>query len=224
MSFGAARAGFVRLPRSGLLLAASEDAYGQGIKGLPGAWPPGPVPGLARVRFRELAGGEDSAGLALRWDAPAPGGGLLSALDANLTLTKAGEQASLLALAGIYRLPATALTAAPSTVIIDLAAAATIRTFLTRVADGIGCPPANVAQQHRHNPLRRRMSVSTVPRCGARRDRCASGEDMVTDLVDGVIQALQSGHDALPGQVMRQVNSGLQAHANLEPARRHLVE
>ena len=26
MSFGAARAGFVRLPRSGLLLAASEDA------------------------------------------------------------------------------------------------------------------------------------------------------------------------------------------------------
>jgi hypothetical protein len=143
-SFGAARARFASLPGGGSLLAASEEAYGRGFT----AWPPGQAPGLPRlagVRFRDLAAAEGSARLALRWDAHAPGGGLFPALDANLTLTQAGEQASLLALAGSYRLPATALTAAPSTMAIDLAAATTIRAFLTRVAAGIGCPPANLA-------------------------------------------------------------------------------
>jgi hypothetical protein len=128
MGFGAARAGFARLPCGGLLLTASEDAYGQGTKSLPVAWPPGRVPGLSRlagVRFRELAASEDSAGLALRWDVLAPGRGLFPALDANLTLAQAGEQASLLALAGTYRLPAAVLPAAPGTVIAGLAAATT---------------------------------------------------------------------------------------------------
>jgi hypothetical protein len=146
MSFGAARAVFARLPRSGLLLAASEDAYGQGITGLAGAGPPGRglgLPRLAGVRVQDLAAGEGSAGLALRLDAIAPDGGLFPALDANLTLAQAGEHASLLALAGTYRLPAT--VAAPGTVIADLAAAAMIRAFLTRVAAGIACSPANVA-------------------------------------------------------------------------------
>ena len=112
ISFGAARAGFARLPRSGLLLAASEDAYGKGITGLAGAGPPGHplgLPRLAGVRVQDLAAGEGSAGLALRWDAIGPDGGLFPALDANLTLARAGEHASLLALAGAYRLPAAAV-------------------------------------------------------------------------------------------------------------------
>ncbi len=144
-SFGAARARFVSLPGGRSLLAASEDAYSRGITGLAGAWPPGRVPGLAEVRSRDLAASEDSSRLALRWDAVAPDGGLFPVLDANLTLTQAGQQASLLALAGTYRLPATVLTAAPSTAIVDLAATATIRAFLTRVAAGLAFPPANVA-------------------------------------------------------------------------------
>lgn len=68
-------------------------------------------------------------------------GGLFPALDANLTLTQAGEQASLLGLAGAYRLPAAAYGMA----IADLAAAAMIRAFLTRVAVRIACLPAHVA-------------------------------------------------------------------------------
>ena len=49
VGFGSARAGFARLPCGGWLLAASEDAYGQGIKRLARAWPPGRVPGLPRL-------------------------------------------------------------------------------------------------------------------------------------------------------------------------------
>ncbi len=135
MSFGAARAAFVRLPCGGSLLAASEDAYGQGITGLSR---------LAGVRFRDLAAAEDSAGLALRWEAIGPDGGLFPALDANLTLTRASEQTSLLTLAGTYRLPATVVPAAPGQVTVDQAAA-TIQAFLNRIAAGIACPPASVA-------------------------------------------------------------------------------
>ena len=148
MSFGVARAGFARLPRSGLLLASSDDAYGQGITGLAGAGAPGRGPGrfrLAGVRVQDLPAGDGSAGLALRWDASGPDGGLFPALDANLTLARAGEHASLLALAGTCRRPATVLAAAPGTVGTGLAAAAMARAFLTRVAAGIACPPANVA-------------------------------------------------------------------------------
>jgi hypothetical protein len=147
MSFGAARAGFACLPCSGLLLAASENAYDQGIAGLAGAGPPGHGPGqfrLAGVRFQDLAAAEGSARLALRWDAVGPDGGSFAALDANLTLARAAEQASLLALAGTYRLPATVLTAAPGSALAGLAGPAMIRAFLTRVAAGIVCPPANV--------------------------------------------------------------------------------
>ena len=96
---------------------------------------------LAGVRSRDLAAGENSAALALRWEALTPDGGLFPALDANLTLTQTGDQASLLALTGTYRLPATA----PGTAIVNLAAAATIPAFLTRVATRIVCHPANVA-------------------------------------------------------------------------------
>ena len=138
--FSATRQGFARLSCEGSLLAASEEAYGQGIRSLAEAGEPG-LFRLAGVRFRDLAAGENSAALALRWEALGPDGGLFPALDANLTLTQSGEQASLLALAGTYRLPA----AAPGTAIVNLAAAATIPAFLTRVATRIARPPANVA-------------------------------------------------------------------------------
>ncbi|HET7245232.1 MAG TPA: hypothetical protein VFJ07_10400 [Streptosporangiaceae bacterium] len=138
--FSATRPGFARLSRGGSLLAASEEAYGQGIRSMAGAGAPG-LFRLAGVRSRDLAAGENSAALALRWEALTPDGGLFPALDANLTLTQTGDQASLLALTGTYRLPATA----PGTAIVNLAAAATIPAFLTRVATRIVCHPANVA-------------------------------------------------------------------------------
>jgi hypothetical protein len=132
LGFGAARATFARLSSGDVLLAASEAAYGQGING---------GSRLAGVQFHDLAAGEDSAGLALRWDAIGPDGGLFAALDANLTLTQAGERASLLDLAGIYRLPDTV----PGQALAGPAAAATARAFLSRVAGYLICPPASVA-------------------------------------------------------------------------------
>jgi hypothetical protein len=41
----------------------------------------------------------------LRWEATGPGGRLFPALDADITLTPAGEHATLLGLAGCYRPP-----------------------------------------------------------------------------------------------------------------------
>jgi hypothetical protein len=76
---------------------------------------------------------------------PRPGRWLVPRAGANLTLARAGEQASLLTLAGAYRLPATVMAAAPGMVIAGLAAAATIRAFPTHIAAGIACPHANAA-------------------------------------------------------------------------------
>lgn len=60
---------------------------------------------LVQVHFRDLVTREGSAVLALRWEAAGPRGGLFPALDADITLTPAGEQATVLELAGAYRPP-----------------------------------------------------------------------------------------------------------------------
>jgi len=103
----------------------------------------GPVPGLSRlaeVRLRDLAGSDDRAALALRWEAIGPGSGLFPVLDANLTLTVAGERASSLTLTGTYRPPAGAMGAILDRTILHQVAAATIRDFLARVAETIASP------------------------------------------------------------------------------------
>ena len=146
--FDAARARLAKLSRGGLLTAASADAYGQGIADLVRVGPLGPVPGLSRlaeVRLRDLAGSDDRAALALRWEAIGPGSGLFPVLDANLTLTAAGERASSLTLTGTYRPPAGAMGAILDRTILHQVAAATIRDFLARVAETIASPTAKVA-------------------------------------------------------------------------------
>jgi len=148
VGFDAARARLAKLSRGGLLTAASADAYGQGIADLVRVGPLGPVPGLSRlaeVRLRDLAGSDDRAALALRWEAIGPGSGLFPVLDANLTLTAAGEQASSLTLTGTYRPPAGAMGAILDRTILHQVAAATIRDFLARVAETIASCTAKVA-------------------------------------------------------------------------------
>ena len=48
---------------------------------------------------------EDSAVWALRWEAAGTTGGLFPVLDADITLTPAGDQASVLVMHGAYRPP-----------------------------------------------------------------------------------------------------------------------
>ena len=72
-----------RLTRLGPALSgASEDAYGLALTrvGVAG------VSKLVRVQVSELSWRDLSAGLALRWEATGPGGGLFPVLDADLKL------------------------------------------------------------------------------------------------------------------------------------------
>jgi len=140
LTFTVARARLANLARGGSLLSVSEDAYNGGITGLVRIGPLGPAPGLSRlvqVHFRDLMERNDSAGLALRWEAIGTGGGLLPVLDADITMRPSGQQATLLTLAGVYRPPLSSLEAGPDHAILHRVAAATIRNFINRVAAGI---------------------------------------------------------------------------------------
>ncbi len=133
VSFEVARAGLARLAMGGWLSSASEDAYGLGVTGLSrvGAL------GLSRevqVQARELSERAGSAGLAIRWEVTGPGGGLFPVLDADITVHPAGENATLLTLAGAYRPPLGALGQALDRAILHRVAAATARNFLSRIA------------------------------------------------------------------------------------------
>jgi hypothetical protein len=152
VSFAAARARLANLTHGGSLLSASADAYGEGITGLARVGPLGSAPGLSRlveVHVQDLAASDDSAGLALRWEATGPGGRLFPALDADLKLRPAGEQATLLTLVGAYRPPLGTLGAGLDRAILHRVAAATIRAFLNRMADAIvqPAPASGIAGQ-----------------------------------------------------------------------------
>ena len=151
VSFNAAQARLANLTREGTLLDASQDAYGLGIIGVVRIDPLGSAPGMSRlveVHFRDLVIHENSAVLTLRWEAIGPGGGLFPALDADITLSPAGEDATLLTLAGAYRPPLGALGARLDQAILQRVAAATIRAFLDRVVDAIA-HPASAAERAR---------------------------------------------------------------------------
>ncbi len=106
IGFAAARCRLERLGADGVLLGAAEYAYSAGTAGLVDA--AGLMAGMSRlagVRSGDLVETGGCARLCLRWDAIGPDGALFPALDADLTLSPAGEDATVLALAGIYRLP-----------------------------------------------------------------------------------------------------------------------
>jgi hypothetical protein len=133
VSFALARERLVRLTEDGALISASEDAYGRGTVGLTRVGAAG-LSKLVRVQFRELAWTDRSAGLAIRWEATGPGGGLFPVLDADLRLASAGDQATLLKMAGVYRPPLGPLGEALDRAILHRVADATIRTFAGWIA------------------------------------------------------------------------------------------
>jgi hypothetical protein len=107
LSFPAAEARLANLARGGSLTRVSEAAYGDGLTGLVWVGPVGAVPGVSKLveaHFRDVVTRGESAVLALRWRATGPGGRLFPALDADMSLTPAGEHSTRLSLAGVYRL------------------------------------------------------------------------------------------------------------------------
>jgi hypothetical protein len=143
VSFAVAQARFGRLGRAGGLLSASQDAYGAGLAVLVPADPPGRVPqvaGLVKVYIGDLVACGNSARAPLRWEATAPGGDVFPALDADLMLRPAGDQATTLTLTGVYRLPPGSRGNGWSQAVVRRVATATIEVFLNRVAAAITMP------------------------------------------------------------------------------------
>jgi hypothetical protein len=133
--FRAARARLGILARDGMLLRASEVAYGEAITALVKA--AGPAAGLTRLagaRLDDLAETDDCAHIALQWQAIAADGKLFTVLDADLMVVPAGDQITALALAGAYRPQPGPVGAGLDQAIVRECATTAIRSFMARVA------------------------------------------------------------------------------------------
>ena len=149
VGFTAAQARLTNLAHDGQLRRASECAHKWGADqarvgplGTPG------MSRLVKVRFRRLASHEDSAIWALRWEASGAKGALFPVLDADLTLTRAGEQATVLAVSGSYRPPLGSLGAGLDRAIMHLVAEATIRVFTRQIGAAIANPATSLEAAH----------------------------------------------------------------------------
>lgn len=141
----------------GPLTHVSQDCYDETITGLLLVGPLGPVPGLSRqvtVSFLDLVTHPGQAVLGMRWHVAGPGGRLFPALDANLVLTADGADATMLRIEGIYQPPLGALGARLDELVLNRAAAATIRGFIHKVAGAIVNPPGPGAQPASPAPWR----------------------------------------------------------------------
>ena len=137
----AARAGLAKLAHRGLLMSISARTYSEGLAGV--VWA-GSLPSvrpafkLVSVHCGDLVMRDDSAVLAVRWEATGPGGGRFPALDADIILIPAGEAATLLQIIGVYRPPPGPLAAGLDRTILPGVAKATIQAFIGSIAGSIG--------------------------------------------------------------------------------------
>ena len=145
VGFYAALARMANLSRGGLLRRASDAAYQELGTGLARVGPLGAAPGMSRlvqVRLSDLAIHEDSATWAVRWEAAGRGGVLFPALDADIKLTPAGQDVTILTVTGVYRPPLGGLGAGLDRAIMHRVAQATIRTFTHHIGSAIAHPAA----------------------------------------------------------------------------------
>jgi len=154
ISFAAARTRLGNLASGGVLLGASEHAYGETISGLADA--AGSVPGasqLAGVRPGDISETRGTAQLPVHWEATTGDGNLFPALDADLTLTPAGDQTTVFALTGVFRPPPGLADAGLDHEIVCWFAAAAIRVFLARLASAL-VHPSGAAPERPASPGR----------------------------------------------------------------------
>jgi len=133
--FHAARARLRTLAKGGTLPRASEAAYGEGIAGLAEfAAPAAGLTRLADVCLEDLTETDDSAHIALQWEAIATDGTLFTALLADLMLIPAGDQITALSVTGTYWPPPGRADARLGQAIVRRCATAIIGSFLDSVA------------------------------------------------------------------------------------------
>jgi hypothetical protein len=153
VGFRAARTRLRILTVGGMLLRASEVAYGEGIIAVVEL--AGPAAGLTRladVCTEDLTQTGDCAHIALQWDAIGADGELFTTLLADLMLVPAGDQITALSLRGAYWPPPGRAGAGPGQVIARCCATAVIGSFLDSVACGLG-RPAGTAGTAGHSPV-----------------------------------------------------------------------
>jgi hypothetical protein len=140
MTFDRARARLAVLGNGEGLRGPSERAYAVGLDGLIRVGPFGPLLGaskLVRVQLLEPVPRDDTVVLPLRWEATGATGRLFPVLDADLVLTGDGDARSTLALTGAYRPPLGGVGAVLDRALLNRAAAATIRSLLSQIADSM---------------------------------------------------------------------------------------
>ena len=154
VGFCAARTRLKILALDGMLLRASEVAYGEGITALVEL--AGPAAGLTRladVCLEDVAETEDCAHIALQWEAIAPDGKLFTALDADLMLAPAGAQVTALFLTGAYWPAPGGAGAGPDQTMVRCCATTAIGSFLDQVACAL-VHPAGTAGPAGRRPVR----------------------------------------------------------------------
>lgn len=142
VSFNAAQAKLANMARGGLLGRASGGAYDEWQAGLARVGPRGIMLGmsrLARVRIRDMVTHGDSAIWAMRWEIADRRGALVPALDAEIKLAPAGEDATLLTVSGICQ-PLAGLAADLDPALMHQVAQATIQAFTSHIATDIANP------------------------------------------------------------------------------------
>jgi len=154
VGFAAARNRLGNLAGGGLLLGASEHAYGETITGLTDtAGSATAVSRLAGVRPGDITEIHGRAQLPMHWEVTAGGGTLFPVLDADLTLTPAGEATTVFALTGVFRPPPGLADAGLDREIVCWFAAAAVRVFLARLAAALvhpsGATPESPARHSR---------------------------------------------------------------------------
>jgi hypothetical protein len=122
------------------LSTVSHAAWSEGIARV---GPAGPLPGLSKlvhVLVTEPVTRGAVTVLALRWEAVGASERLFPVLDADITLIPDGNDATLIGLQGVYGPPAGSVGEILDRMILHRIAAATIRSFLSRIAAALQDP------------------------------------------------------------------------------------
>ena len=151
IGFNTAQDKLTDLARDGLLGRISGDAYDQWQAGLVRVGPQGTMLGMyriARVRVTGMMTHGNSALWAIRWEVAGRGGTLVPVLDADIKLTPAGPDATVLAMSAVCRPPLVMLAAEVDPAVTYQVALATIQAFTRRIAASIAGPAAGLDAGH----------------------------------------------------------------------------
>lgn len=155
LSFPTAKARLALLMRGDWLDSVSQDAYTEGLSGQVRVGPFGPVPGMSKlvtVRLLEPVPHDDVVVVPVRWEATGRMGRLFPVLDANLTLSEAGDGGAVLRFAGVYRPPLAGVGEELDQMVLHRVADATVRSLLTHIAGLLADPATETSEQHRPMP------------------------------------------------------------------------